>query len=423
MLVAPVLWMIALVARRGVLHTERRDALPATPLNAPLMLLMFMVLVSVIITPDLAFSLPKVAGMVLGIGAFFAVARESRSARGFRWALLLFVAIGVGVAALGLAGTNLSSTKIAFLIPFTTQLRTRLGTPFAGLLGSADGFNANEVAGALLWVAPVVVCATLGLLPSYLPPSQGGLGGVRLPLAIGGTLSALFILAVIVLTQSRAAYIALAITAPALLFIALPRMGRWLLLALLTLALLGAGYVVYRAGPSQVAQRLGLSTLLTSDAATADTADQGNALQSMEGRAEVWSRAIYGIEDFPFTGMGMNSFRRVVHLLYPLFLVGPDSDVAHAHNEFLQAALDLGLPGLIAFAALYIVAFWMLWRTWRARGGTPIRTRAMALGLGGGLFAHMIYGMVDAVALGAKPGLLLWMLLGLIYGLFSLKQE
>jgi len=34
------------------------------------------------------------------------------------------------------------------------------------------------------------------------------------------------------------------------------------------------------------------------------------------------------------------------------------------------------------------------------------------------LFAHIVYSMTDAVALGAKPGFLFWMLLALIVGLF-----
>ena len=37
----------------------------------------------------------------------------------------------------------------------------------------------------------------------------------------------------------------------------------------------------------------------------------------------------------------MNTFRHVVHLLYPLFTISPDIDFGHAHNEFLQAAIDL----------------------------------------------------------------------------------
>ena len=53
-------------------------------------------------------------------------------------------------------------------------------------------------------------------------------------------------------------------------------------------------------------------------------------------------------------------------MLYPLFTVSPDVDIGHAHNEFLQAGLDLGIPGLIAFIALYIGVFWMLADIWKA---------------------------------------------------------
>jgi hypothetical protein len=99
--------------------------------------------------------------------------------------------------------------------------------------------------------------------------------------------------------------------------------------------------------------------------------------------------------------MGMNTFRRNVFVLYPLFLVGPDFDIAHAHNEFLQAALDLGLPGLIAFLTLHIGAFWILFKIWRL-AHTPQSWRLLVLGLGG-VFAYMIYSLTDAAALGAKP--------------------
>jgi putative inorganic carbon (HCO3(-)) transporter len=158
--------------------------------------------------------------------------------------------------------------------------------------------------------------------------------------------------------------------------------------------------------------------------------DPALSLNSLEGRLEVWSRAIYGIQDFPFTGMGMNAFRKVVPVLYPLFNISPEVDIAHAHNEFLQAALDLGIPGLVAFLALYIGAFWMLADVWRVTHHPALNnvhwslvTRSLALGLGGGLLAHLLYGLTDAVALGAKPGVLFWMLLGLITGLRRQAQE
>ena len=43
----------------------------------------------------------------------------------------------------------------------------------------------------------------------------------------------------------------------------------------------------------------------------------------------------------------------------------------------------------------------------------------MAVGLGAGLLAHLLFGMTDAVALGAKPGILFWMLLALIVCLWE----
>ena len=89
--------------------------------------------------------------------------------------------------------------------------------------------------------------------------------------------------------------------------------------------------------------------------------------------------------------------------------------MAHAHNELLQAALDLGLPGLVGFLALYVAAVAMLVRTMQAGGAV----RLLALGLLGGLLAHFIFGMTDAVALGAKPGFLFWWLLGMVYGLYE----
>jgi putative inorganic carbon (hco3(-)) transporter len=164
--------------------------------------------------------------------------------------------------------------------------------------------------------------------------------------------------------------------------------------------------------------------------------DSPLSLDKVDGRVEVWSRAIYGIEDFPLTGMGLNTFRHVLPVLYPLFSIGPEVDLGHAHNEFLQAALDLGLPGLIAFIALYLGAFTMVGHIWRAPidlptghapddqppGRRPDRAaerRTFALGLGGALLAHLVYGLTDAIALGAKPGLVFWLVLGLIAGLFE----
>jgi putative inorganic carbon (HCO3(-)) transporter len=107
-------------------------------------------------------------------------------------------------------------------------------------------------------------------------------------------------------------------------------------------------------------------------------------------------------------------------VLYPLFTIPPDVDFAHAHNHLLQVALDLGLPGLIAYLSLWLTSAVMLHRIWSCSQGWE--GRLWVLGLGGSMLGYFIYGLTDAVALGAKPGFLWWYLLGLIAALHRIHE-
>jgi len=85
-----------------------------------------------------------------------------------------------------------------------------------------------------------------------------------------------------------------------------------------------------------------------------------------------------------------------------------------------------------------MVAFWMLYQIWnwtkaavKIDNGFNISSilvsssglKALALGLGGGLLAHAFFGLTDAVILVAKPGVLFWMLLGLVAGLYQEQRK
>jgi putative inorganic carbon (HCO3(-)) transporter len=202
-------------------------------------------------------------------------------------------------------------------------------------------------------------------------------------------------LATLALAQSRGAWLGLG--AGVLLMLA--GLGRWGR-GLAALALAACAWGAWQLGQP------GLDDVLFGGQSLA-----GATSVTLAGRMEVWSRAIYGIQDFPFTGMGLNTFRHLVQTLYPLFLVPPGYDIAHAHNQWLQAALDLGIPGLVAYLAVWLAAAIMLRRAYLQAEDT--RLRAAALGLGGGLAAYFVYGLTDVVSLGAKPGLGLWLLLAL----------
>jgi putative inorganic carbon (hco3(-)) transporter len=446
MLVVPALFLLHIFALKGGQQKNspakqstifnQESFIPYSPLNGVILLIEIMMLISLWATFDIGYSLPKISGMVLGMGVFFAAVREAERPRGWILSLLAFLGIGLGIAALGVFGTSWFTSKITLF----NSLTVRLPRFITGLQGAESGFHPNEVAGALIWVLPLMMAISVALFFLPRPPHRPAFGagkngdaraqrkdwrekmrGWRL---VGVTILCLaatfFVAAVFLLSQSRGGYIGLALTLPVLILIALPPKWRWYSLIALVVLVIVLGFLV---ASHWEAVRIWIT-------GSNLAADPALSLNTLDGRLEIWSRAIYGIQDFPITGMGMNAFRKVVQVLYPFFRIGPDIDIGHAHNEFLQAALDLGIPGLIAFLALYIGAFWMLADVWRATCHPSqnierwsLVIRSLTLGLGGGLLAHLLYGLTDAVAMGAKPGVLFWMLLGLIAGLHRQAQE
>jgi len=402
LLVVPVLWISRRIARgRFIDHT---------PLDVPLALMALMVLVSLYATFDIAYSLPKVAGMVLGIGVFYVIVAGAVDRKSWILAGGAFLVGGVAVGSLGLAGTRWIH-KFALFESILARLPARL----TGLPGAAEGFHPNEVAGALLWVAPLACTLAMAAIlgARSLKRSLGAVRGALLLCAL--ILTAAFLVGVLVLTQSRGGWIAAALVLPVTLLTLLQGKRRWAATAILAATTIAAALWIGLSHPHA------LDPLILGPQ---EDPGHGTSLETLSARFEIWSRAIYGIQDFAFTGMGMNTFRRVVPVLYPLFTIGPEVDIGHAHNEFLQAALDLGIPGLTAFLAVNFGAFAMLAVSWRQRAKLPFPeplSRALIIGLGGGLGAHLIYGLTDAVALGAKPGILWWMLLGLIASMYRLQ--
>lgn len=403
LLAVPLGW---LAARRW-----RGRALEVTPHNPAVLLLALMVLVSLYATYSIEQSFPKIAGMVFSIGVFFAVVGGIRTRKSYYGMIAVYILAGVGVAALGALGSRWIQ-KVPILIAITE----RLPSISFGLHGAAEGFHPNEVAGVLLWVAPLAFAACVVILAQRKKLKEKIGRGRATALFLGGGLAALITWGVLILTQSRSGWMGAAFAilwvGATLLNRTLPLKGKWRALIWGALSVLVLSTVI------TLAPRLLDEGILP---AFEETAGSALSINTLKGRVEIWSRAIYGIEDFPITGMGMNTFREVVHVLYPLFTISPEFDVAHAHNHLLQAALDLGLPGLIAYLSLWLISVVMLQRIWsRARDWED---RLWVLGLGGGLLGYFVYGLTDAVALGAKPGFLWWYLLALIAGLYKIVEK
>jgi len=417
-------WQTAVLGCVLLLWLLRRWAtghfVPLTPLNSSLLLLLVMVLVSLYATFDIPFSFGKVTGVFYGVAIYFAWADwAGRSPGKLAWAVLGLLAAGWGVVAVSLLGTSWPH-KLPLLGQVVAAVQARAPAQLLTLGGPDSGFNPNQVAGVLLWVAPLAVAVAVtavwhfGAVRRRWRPLPAGL----LLLFLAGSL--LGLTGALVLTQSRGGLLGFGVGLLLMAGLALRRYWRWLAAAVVLGALV-VGVLVQMRG----AAALTADVLAQAGIPTGEEAALADGINTLNGRLEIWSRGIYGVQDFPFTGMGMNNFRRVVHILYPLFLISPDTDIAHAHNHLLQAALDLGIPGLIAYLALWLGSAALLWRAWQAAAGQPqaVWYRALVVGLAGSLTAHFVYGMLDAVALGAKPGFIFWMLLGIVTGLHELTAN
>ena len=398
-----ILALLLLLLPFGLRWAATRRLSVPTPLTPFLLLLLLALPLALWVTPlfwEAAW--PKLTGLLWAVAVYFEVvnwaAARPGATRPVAVLTLLYLALGVAFGGVGLLGLS-SSDKLPLLGAVATRLPNLLG----GLAG--EGFHANQVAGTLLLFAPLAVALTLGLLFFPRPGSDGarwhpaGRWPARRGLLLGLLgLVALFLLGTLLLTQSRGGLLGLALALGVLLLL----MGRrgWLLLGVgLALGVVG----LLLAGPGRVADSLLY-------------ANNSSLLYGPLGlRLQIWQRGWQALADFPFTGVGLGSFRYLLAEFYPL----PDLkgagvnvvDLAHAHNLFLQTALDLGWLGLAAFALLWGVAVACLGQLGRRVAAWD---RYWVLGLAGSLLAYLLYSLTDAVALGSRPGVAFWFLLALI---------
>jgi putative inorganic carbon (HCO3(-)) transporter len=146
-----------------------------------------------------------------------------------------------------------------------------------------------------------------------------------------------------------------------------------------------------------------------------DTSAGGNTLQL---RMEIWQRAIYMIQDFPFTGIGMGTFGPVAQTLYPFF--STNAMMPHAHNMLLEVAVDLGIPGLVLYVAFLSCFAFTAWKTYQAANRS---LRVLIVGLACGMLAHQVFGLTDAFMLGTKLGAVMWVFMGLVAALYVHRDQ
>lgn len=398
--------------------------LAITPLNLPILIIALMMMVSVFATYDLYISLGFLSGAVIGLGFYFMAAHYGKTSRG--WWTIFFVFVGLSTLICAVDSLLISwPQKISLLNPITSLLKT----PLVTLPVLSVPPHANNLPILLLSVIPIQVVLTGSILfrrkEWAMSFGRARTNGLTLLLV----LSTLVNLLIFILAQSRGGYISLAITCIFLLFTASSPRFRWILIGGM---LAGVLILIMLWSGRQLSPVQETYTNLSNDPSL--------SIDTLESRVEMWSRAIYGIQDFPFTGMGINTFGHIMPALYPVFSNSVEVST-NAHNAYLQVALDLGIPGLIAFLAVQLGTFWMWFKVWKiirhwrslppgepplpTFGGFGFLARGIVLGLGGALLSLILIGLTEANALGTY--LPIWVMTGLISALYNqslvLKNE
>jgi putative inorganic carbon (HCO3(-)) transporter len=363
--VALFFWLIRWV---GTGRLTRR-----TPLDLAVVLLILVACVNLWATAVPRETEIQLYRLFSGIALYYALSNWATSSTRLGLVIAGLVTVGLAFALIAPFSVTWYTVKLPF-IPAEVYNRFTLLV--------SDTVHPNTMGGNLVILMPIPLAILMFSWNQFPGMVRAGLSAILLVM-----------FGVLILTKSRGGWISFAVVLFVLAFL------RWRLRWLLILFLLAIA---------------GLILVSTQSAVVLDILTANDALGGFEGRLEIWSRALYMIRDYPFTGIGLGSYVPVVDHLYPFFRFVP-GQIVHSHNLFLQIAVDLGIPGLIFWTAILFLVSTTAWQVFfRARESQP----GWLAGLGAGLFcsqlALIIHGATDAVTWGlVRTAPLVWIVWGL----------
>jgi O-antigen ligase len=208
--------------------------------------------------------------------------------------------------------------------------------------GSATGFfaNSNHMGSLLMISVPLVAALLRDLKPA--PQASKHKTGILMAAGAAGVV----LLAGMALNGSLAVLLlAPPVLAGSAAMVVSRRRGHRRLLVAAALVAVAGSAAVYQSS-------------------SADIVGTGSRV-SIERRQSFWSTTLAAAVDQLPTGSGLGSFERI----YPMY-DAPDAVtrtiVNHAHNDYLEVALELGIAGallLVLFLLWWLARTWHVWRT------------------------------------------------------------
>lgn len=357
---SPWMWLgfIATLVLGGSRWIGRGTPLPSTRANLPLLVFLMLVVCSFAVTPAPDLAVITAGQVIAGVTVFFILCDFTPPMKRALFVAVVLVLLGIAFAIVAPFTVNWTPSKLFGLPEFYAKWWLRL----------PETTNPNILAGALAPIVPVALA-----LVRQNERRWRVLGAIALaPIVL-----------ILALLQSRGAFLGLA--AGIVVWLAL--YNRWWLPAALAGILSVMAFNVFFGGAS-------LATLLYGEAGA-------TIAGTMVMRQDLWLESIFMIRQSPVWGIGLGAYPRVSAHALP-----------HAHNLFLQIALDTGVIGLAAFLAIGWTAMRAAWSSYRAKVN-----RHLAIGVLAAFVVLMVHGLGDVIVWGtAKASVVLWILFALAIG-------
>jgi O-antigen ligase/tetratricopeptide (TPR) repeat protein len=249
--------------------------------------------------------------------------------------MLVFLAVGLGIATLGLVQQATWNGRILwFFVPLDW------GAPMPDIVPRASGpfVDPDHFAGLLAMIFPLAMSGTF--FGNRLISSRWS-NAYRIACGV----TSFVLMAGIIMSQSRAGWIGLALGVTLVMFLTSRReegregasRSRQIALAGASCMLVLAMVFIGASGRGQVSERL-------QNSLDVDT--------SIPNRVTAWESGLKVIEDFPEVGIGLRAWPE----LFARYRARPWSDLyfAEAHNDYVQLVAETGIVGL-ALVAWFIL--------------------------------------------------------------------
>jgi putative inorganic carbon (hco3(-)) transporter len=379
---AEVVAALAIVTLAGAVVLARHFGVVAA-LTA---LFVVMVVIGWSRSPGQLASINHFSGIALGLFAMCAVALWCQTRQRLALAAVAIVLFGVAVLTVGFRSTPAIHKRKVFLSDTTAVPPPVVPLPLGGI-HSVEVVNPNALSATAMMVLPVAAALAVTASSTTGP----------VVLRVFGAASALWAAIIVAMMQSRSAWLS-ALVIGWLWLRTLLGSRRW---RVVSVSMLVIGAMVFYAFK--------------------DHARSAEIIATLAGRMNVWSDAAEALRTAPWLGIGLDYFRNSG---YSMVLWPPNQmvGVPHAHNIFLQTALDLGLVGLAAYLLLIGFVLMRGFEFVRAKLGEGF-VRCVGIGATLSLVSVHAYGLLDAVSLGTKLGVFQWLSCGLILGAWRVAHR